>query len=235
MAADGELPKGKIKARLQKISNERDRIEDRLGDSTEDLRAGVEVIDGALRTLERPNGLYESMGGQGRRALNQAIFTKLYIYGTEVVDDGLKAPFADLVEVHRAGTLVEVERQQRPVQSARGRWAITPHRPLSDRASALAGALADESWSKDVLVELGRIELPSAKRLTTALRPFPRSSRTAGSLPGQVGSRPPPRLSETSVFFRTVSGLSRRQPRLLLPGCRGQAPCAIAGHDVSLR
>ncbi len=55
----------------------------------------------------------------------------------------------------------------------------------------------------------------------------------AGSLPGQVGLRPPLRLSGTSVVFLTVSGLSRRQPLLLLPGCSGQAPCAIAGHDVS--
>ena len=57
---------------------------------------------------------------------------------------------------------------------------------------------------------------------------------TAGSLPGQLGLRPPLRLSGTSVVFLTVSGLSRRQPLLLLPGCSGVAPCAIAGHDVSL-
>ncbi len=85
------------------------------------------------------------------------------------------------------------------------------------------------------MVELEGIEPSSARRLTTALRPFPRRAVTAGSLPGQVGLRPPLRLSGTSVVFLTVSGLSRRQPLLLLPGCSGQAPCAIAGHDVSLR
>jgi hypothetical protein len=35
------------------------------------------------------------------------------------------------------------------------------------------------------------------------------------------------------AVFLAVSGLSRRQPPLLLPGCDGQAPRAIAGRDIS--
>ncbi len=35
--------------------------------------------------------------------------------------------------------------------------------------------------------------------------------------------------------FHTVSGLSRRHPPLLLPGCGGSAPCGLAAHDVSLQ
>ena len=41
------------------------------------------------------------------------------------------------------------------------------------------------------------------------------------------------RLSELSAVFPAVSGLSRRHPSLLLPGCGGSAPCGIAAHDVS--
>ena len=41
------------------------------------------------------------------------------------------------------------------------------------------------------------------------------------------------RLSGMSLVFPNVSCLSRRHPPLLLPGCGGSAPCAIAGHDVS--
>ena len=46
--------------------------------------------------------------------------------------------------------------------------------------------------------------------------------------------KPPARLCELSAVFLAVSVLSHRQPPLLLPGCGGLAPCAIAGHDVSL-
>jgi hypothetical protein len=35
--------------------------------------------------------------------------------------------------------------------------------------------------------------------------------------------------------FHTVSGLSRRHPPLLLPGCGGSTPCGLAAHDVSLQ
>ena len=43
------------------------------------------------------------------------------------------------------------------------------------------------------------------------------------------------RLSGRSLVFPNVSCLSRRHPSLLLPGCDELAPCAIAGHDVSLQ
>jgi hypothetical protein len=42
------------------------------------------------------------------------------------------------------------------------------------------------------------------------------------------------RLSEPSAVFPAVSGLSRRHPSLLLPGCDGLAPCGITAHDDSL-
>jgi hypothetical protein len=38
-----------------------------------------------------------------------------------------------------------------------------------------------------------------------------------------------------AMVFLIVSVLSRRHPPLLLPGCGELAPCAIAGHDVSLQ
>src|SRR4051794_23438910 len=44
---------------------------------------------------------------------------------------------------------------------------------------------------------------------------------------------PPPGLSPTSTVFPVASGLSRRQPPLLLPGCDGQAPRALTGRDDS--
>ena len=59
--------------------------------------------------------------------------------------------------------------------------------------------------------------------------------RTDAVLPaGRLARRPSAQLSERSAVFHAVSGLSRRHPPLLLPGCGGSAPCAIAGHDDSL-
>ena len=43
----------------------------------------------------------------------------------------------------------------------------------------------------------------------------------------------PPDLSPVSAVFPAVSGLSRRHPPLLLPGCGGSAPRALTGRDDS--
>lgn len=57
---------------------------------------------------------------------------------------------------------------------------------------------------------------------------------TAAVPPGRLAHQgPPPGLSPGSAVFPAASGLSRRQPPLLLPGCGGQAPRAIAGRDRS--
>jgi hypothetical protein len=57
----------------------------------------------------------------------------------------------------------------------------------------------------------------------------------AAAPPGRWASRrrPPPGLSPMSAVFPAASGLSRRQPSLLLPGCGGQAPRAITGRWCS--
>jgi hypothetical protein len=90
--------------------------------------------------------------------------------------------------------------------------------------------------NRDFVVELGGIEPPSVMRSPYALRPFPRFRLAVAGLPGQaVLADPPPGLSPVPAFFHAVSGLSLLSPVLLLPGCTGQAPRAIAGRDVSLR
>jgi hypothetical protein len=84
-------------------------------------------------------------------------------------------------------------------------------------------------------VELEGIEPSSVKRLPSAVRPFPGLRLYGCRAAGSVGParRPPPGLSPTSAFFLAVSGLSRRQPSLLLPGCDGQAPRAVTGRWCS--
>lgn len=80
-----------------------------------------------------------------------------------------------------------------------------------DRSERPAGraAVVQTKWhffrEDAVVVELGRIELPSARRLTTALRPFPWLHRDGWCTAGSAGPKP------TGSSFRAVSGLSRRQ------------------------
>jgi hypothetical protein len=56
----------------------------------------------------------------------------------------------------------------------------------------------------------------------------------AAAPPGRWASRrrPPSGLFPMSAVFPAASGLSRRQPPLLLPGCGDQAPRAITGRWV---
>ena len=60
-----------------------------------------------------------------------------------------------------------------------------------------------------------------------------RIAPNAGALAGQPILRSAPELSRESAVFLAVSGLSRRHPSLLLPGCDGLAPCGISAHDDS--
>lgn len=90
--------------------------------------------------------------------------------------------------------------------------------------------------SQQETVELEGIEPSSVEWLPAALRPFPRLWLMAATLPGQAGHEGPATRS-----FPRVSGLCRpsvvfpyRPPPLLVTGCDGQAPRAIAGRDDSL-
>ena len=108
-----------------------------------------------------------------------------------------------------------------------------PRKTTTARTPMRVQAVRDVSQHH--IVELGGIEPPSVEWMTTALRPFPWT--TAQRLPyrrvGWPPRGPPPGLSPGSAVFHAVSGLSRCQPSLLLPGCGGQAPRAIAGRDRS--
>jgi hypothetical protein len=55
----------------------------------------------------------------------------------------------------------------------------------------------------------------------------------AGPSAGRLTLRSTPSLFRVSFVFPNVSGLSRRHPPLLLPGCGGSAPCGISAHDDS--
>ncbi|KPI28063.1 Resolvase domain-containing protein [Actinobacteria bacterium OK074] len=100
LAADGSLPQGKIKARLQEITKQRDRLTTRLHDVDESLATGAEIIEACLQLLQDPQALYRRCNDQQRRQLNQALFEALYIdedsNGNIRVSHKLREPFGIL-------------------------------------------------------------------------------------------------------------------------------------------
>ena len=116
LAADGTLPQDKIRARLHEIRRQRERLNSRLGDTSEELRVAAEAIQLCLELLKDPAELYARCDDQQRRMLNQALFEALYIH--EEVDGELRVTH-DFKEPF--GTLHEVQWQQAlgaPAESA---------------------------------------------------------------------------------------------------------------------
>ena len=126
LAADGSLPQGKIKARLQEITKQRDRLSARLHDVDEDLGTAAEIIETCLQLLQDPQALYRRCNDQQRRRLNQALFDALYI------DEDLDG------HVRVAHTLREPFDTLHTVQSQRQAPTRPPEAPPSLRAVLLA-------------------------------------------------------------------------------------------------
>ena len=76
----------------------------------------------------------------------------------------------------------------------------------------------------DQIVELGRIELPSARRLPDVLRPFPRVRLAVNASPGRLNRSSPPSLSSKSAFFHAASGLSLPSTTASVAGLQWSGP-----------
>ena len=85
-------------------------------------------------------------------------------------------------------------------------------------------------WEDPKQVELGGIEPPSAWRSRIAIRPSPDLWLTVATPPG---GRTVESFLDRQGSFPPVSGLSRRPPLLLLPGCSGLAPRGLSARNVS--
>jgi site-specific DNA recombinase len=101
LATDAEIPKVKLRERLNRIGRERAQIERALAETTADLQIGAALLEAALDLLTEPGELYRRAGAQERRLLNQAIFEKLYVDASEVSGADSAVPFAELVKAHQ--------------------------------------------------------------------------------------------------------------------------------------
>lgn len=109
-------------------------------------------------------------------------------------------------------------------ETPRNVWTPPDMKPWSMAVCPSAGARRDTP--EDGVVELEGIEPSSAKRSTSALRPFPRSRhygwRTAGS--EEHAGCSPPGLSLGSAVFPAVSGLSLRSAAASVAGLQRPGP-----------
>ncbi len=83
LIGDPEWPQAKIKARLQKVREDKQRISHQLDTATNDLAPGHAVLTAALALLDQPHDRYDTADEQARKLLNKAIFTRLYVDSTD--------------------------------------------------------------------------------------------------------------------------------------------------------
>ena len=150
LAADGSLPKVKIRERLHRIASERVKLERELEDCDDQLEIGAALIDAALRLLDDPETLYRESGPNFRRTLNQAIFEKLYIDQGGVTDTVMREPFAELkaAEIAYAAD-PNLGRRRRPIPE-----------PTASTTDLLIAALAGKGSSRSLMVRAGGLEPP---------------------------------------------------------------------------
>jgi site-specific DNA recombinase len=98
---DPEWPQEKIKTRMQKVRESKQRITHQLEGTVDDLEPGRAALLAALELLDRPRDLYNSATDEARKTLNKAIFNRLYLDSTDrqptATAATLSEPFASLV------------------------------------------------------------------------------------------------------------------------------------------
>ncbi|MEW1737581.1 recombinase family protein [Nocardia beijingensis] len=102
LAADGGMPQAKIRTKLNRLKQDRARVEAGLVNTGEELSIGANVLRDALHLMEDPRQLYATAANTVRRHLNQAFYQRFYLDDLEVADDE-KTPVA--AELHEAAHL----------------------------------------------------------------------------------------------------------------------------------
>jgi site-specific DNA recombinase len=114
LAADGELPKERIKEKLIAIRDERAIIRRDIERLDAELETGRQVFELALDLLEQPQELYRQAGPALRKTMNQTIFTKLKVDGAGVMADELAEPFDVIVPAGRVYEAATKYQRKRP-------------------------------------------------------------------------------------------------------------------------
>ncbi len=139
LIGDPDWPQDKIKARLQKVREDKQKTAHQLDNVLDDLTPGQEALRAALELLDRPRALYQAAPDDARKKLNRAIFNRLYLDAADRIptttQHSLIEPYASLVDAARR-----------------------PDSPETHLGGLLATALSGGCASKAAMVELRGIE-----------------------------------------------------------------------------
>ncbi len=97
LAADGQLPTGKIRERLHDLGLKRDLLTAELEKVEVDLRPGAKLIALALELMAEPDALYHRVDDPHRRLILQTFFERLYVQNDEITGGVPIEPFSDLL------------------------------------------------------------------------------------------------------------------------------------------
>ncbi|MFG6443972.1 recombinase zinc beta ribbon domain-containing protein [Microbacterium sp. P07] len=98
LAADGLIARDTIRKRITAITKQRAIMSSKLDNVEHHLAAVLNYIDAAVSLLERPGELYAQASDETRRAMNQSVFSKLFIYADEVTRVELREPFDAILD-----------------------------------------------------------------------------------------------------------------------------------------
>ena len=173
LAADGDLPKERIREKLIAIRDERASVRRDVESLDAELETGRQVFGLALDLLDQPQELYRQAGSALRKLMNQTIFTKLKLDSAAVAADELAEPFDVIVPAGRTYSRGGYQRKRPPVMVAfhEGVWADE-----LTSTDLLELALGGKGSNKDLMVELRGFEplTPSMRtRCATGLRYSP--------------------------------------------------------------
>ena len=117
LAAGGSVATDKIRLRLNKITQERERLVHQRDAVALDLTAGATYLEAQLSLLEEPFDLYRDASDEVRRRLNQAIFGAIYIVPGGVEHATFVAPHDSLHATQAAYTAVKAGYSQAKVEA----------------------------------------------------------------------------------------------------------------------
>lgn len=116
--ADGSLPTAKIRSRLAKVTQERDRVLQEKRETDEQLAIGAEALKTALAMVVAPQEMYLHSPDRVRRTMNEALLEKLYLDERgSITETHLQPAFHQLVTAYpayRATRTTPKSRSQRP-------------------------------------------------------------------------------------------------------------------------
>ncbi|HEX4402834.1 MAG TPA: recombinase family protein [Galbitalea sp.] len=140
--ADGSMPLEQIRTRLEKVSLERQAVDEKLARTTERIEHGVNAVLGYLDLLEKPGPLFERADDAARREFLLALFEKLLVEEVDGVEaDGERtAPNRSLHDLEPRALEIETGTNRngpRDDAEAEGKPMSGPYSPHGLNSSVL--------------------------------------------------------------------------------------------------